>query len=54
MARSSAQRQPTAAGSRNAATIYHHMEVPIDTQYQDATGRPRRIQESGDVVRELL
>ena len=37
-----------------AATIYHHMEVPIDTQYLDATGRPRRILETGEVVRELL
>ncbi len=26
-----------------AATIYHHLEVPLNTTYQDATGRPRFV-----------
>jgi hypothetical protein len=37
-----------------AATIYHHMDVPLNTHYLDPTGRPRPIVESGTVIRELL
>ena len=38
-----------------AATIYHHMGVPLDTTYLDHRGRPRYIvQENGQVIRELL
>jgi hypothetical protein len=37
-----------------AATIYHHMDVPLDTHYLDTTGRPRPIVESGSVIRELI
>src|SRR5262249_7617108 len=37
-----------------AATIYHHMDVPLETTYTDPTGRPRAIIENGGVIRELL
>jgi hypothetical protein len=37
-----------------AATIYHHMGVPLDTTYPDTTGRPRYIVEGGSPIRELL
>ena len=37
-----------------AATIYHHMGVPLNTHYLDPTGRPRPIIDSGSVIRELL
>jgi len=37
-----------------AATIYHHMGVPLNTHYLDPTGRPRPIIESGSVIGELL
>lgn len=37
-----------------AATIYHHMEVPLDTNYVDPSGRPRPIVESGTSIRELI
>lgn len=37
-----------------AATIYHHMGVPLDTTYQDHTGRPRPIIENGRPIAELL
>ncbi|MBI2808114.1 MAG: DUF1501 domain-containing protein [Planctomycetes bacterium] len=37
-----------------AATIYHHMGVPLDTHYLDPTGRPRPIIQSGGVIRELV
>jgi hypothetical protein len=36
-----------------AATIYHHMDVPLNAHYLDPTGRPRPIVESGNVIREL-
>ena len=36
-----------------AATIYRHMGVPLDTTYVDHQGRPRRIVESGEPIREL-
>lgn len=37
-----------------AATIYKHMEVPLDTQYVDAKGRPHYVvQEDGEPVGEL-
>lgn len=37
-----------------AATIYHHMGVPLSTTYQEPSGRPRAIVESGSVINELL
>ena len=37
-----------------AATIYHHMQVPLGTTYEDARGRPRYIVEDGEPIRELL
>jgi hypothetical protein len=38
-----------------AATIYHHMGVPLDAMYTDGTGRPRAIVEAGGApIRELL
>jgi uncharacterized protein (DUF1501 family) len=38
-----------------AATIYQHMGVPLETLYEDATGRPRPIVENGgQVISELL
>jgi hypothetical protein len=37
-----------------AATIYHHMGVPLETTYLDTTGRPRSIVEGGGVIRELI
>jgi hypothetical protein len=37
-----------------AATIYHHMGVPLDTTYIDKTGRPRNVVENGKPIKELL
>lgn len=37
-----------------AATIYRHMEVPLDTTYLDTTGRPRSIVDSGKPIAELF
>jgi hypothetical protein len=37
-----------------AATIYHHMDVPLDATYPDTSGRPRFIVENGQPIRELL
>ncbi len=37
-----------------AATIYHHMGVPLNTHFADPSGRPRPIIESGNVIRELI
>jgi hypothetical protein len=38
-----------------AATIYQHMGVPLDTMYEDGTGRPRPVVENGGkVISELL
>jgi hypothetical protein len=38
-----------------AATIYHHMEVPLHETYLDDNGRPRFIvQENGQPIRELI
>ena len=37
-----------------AATIYHHMGVPLDTTYLDGTGRPRPIVVDGEPIRELF
>ena len=38
-----------------AATIYHHMGVPLDTTYTDDQGRPLHIvQENGQPIRELV
>ncbi|MSQ96329.1 MAG: DUF1501 domain-containing protein [Gemmataceae bacterium] len=36
-----------------AATIYHHMDVPLNTHYLDPSGRPRGIVEGGSVIQEL-
>jgi hypothetical protein len=37
-----------------AATIYHHMGVPLDATYLDPVGRPRAIVENGRPIAELL
>jgi hypothetical protein len=38
-----------------AATIYHHMGVPLDTTYLDPTGRPHQVvQGDGKVIGELV
>jgi hypothetical protein len=37
-----------------AATIYHHMGVPLDATYLDTVGRPRAIVEDGRPISELL
>jgi hypothetical protein len=37
-----------------AATIYHHMGVPLDASYLDTSGRPRHIVENGRPIGELL
>jgi len=37
-----------------AATIYHHMGVPLDATYPDHQGRPRYIVENGGPIRELI
>ena len=37
-----------------AATIYHHMGVPLDATYNDGTGRPRFIVEYGKPIGELV
>jgi hypothetical protein len=38
-----------------AATIYHHMQVPLEGTYQDDRGRPRFIvQENGTPLKELI
>jgi hypothetical protein len=37
-----------------AATIYHHMGVPLDATYSDTLGRPHYIVENGQPLRELL
>ena len=36
------------------ATIYQAMGLPLDTHYEDATGRPTSIVENGQPIRELL
>lgn len=36
-----------------AATIYHHFGVPLDTTYEDSSGRPRYVIEHGEPIREL-
>jgi hypothetical protein len=37
-----------------AATIFHHMGVPLDAGYVDPTGRPRRVVDEGRVIAELV
>jgi hypothetical protein len=37
-----------------AATIYHHMGVPLDATYLDPNGRPRYIVENGQPLAELI
>jgi hypothetical protein len=37
-----------------AATIYHHMGVPLDATYLEPSGRPRSIVENGKPIRELI
>ncbi len=37
-----------------AATIYHHMGVPLDAVYLDPTGRPRAIVDRGAPLAELM
>jgi len=36
------------------ATIYHTLGIPLDTHYEDSTGRPVSIIDSGRPIRELL
>lgn len=36
-----------------AATIYHHMGVPLEATYLDHPGRPRYTIENGEPIREL-
>lgn len=38
-----------------AATIYHHMGIPLDTTYVDNRGRPIHIMDGpGEPIRELI
>jgi hypothetical protein len=37
-----------------AATIFHHVGVPLDAGYVDPTGRPRRVVDEGKVIAELV
>jgi len=37
-----------------AATLYQYMGVPLDTTYQDPTGRPRYVVEHGKPIAELF
>jgi Protein of unknown function (DUF1501) len=37
-----------------AATIYRHMDVPLETTYLDPSGRPRPIVDNGAPIAELL
>ncbi|MBM3836568.1 MAG: DUF1501 domain-containing protein [Verrucomicrobia bacterium] len=37
-----------------AATIYHHFGVPLDAAYLDHQGRPLRIVEHGEPIREFI
>ena len=37
-----------------AATIYHHMGVPLSATYLDFNGRPRPIVDQGEPIRELI
>ena len=37
-----------------AATIYHHMGVPLGATYTDLGGRPRRIVDHGEPIKELI
>ena len=37
-----------------AATIYHHMGVPLDATYLDFRGRPRHVVEKGKPIAELI
>ncbi len=37
-----------------AATIYHHFGIPHDATYLDHGGRPNRLVEQGEPIRELL
>jgi hypothetical protein len=47
------QERPVTPGDL-AATIYHHMGVPLDAGYVEATGRPRPFVEDGSPIGELL
>ena len=37
-----------------AATIFHHMGVPVDVTYEDHQRRPRFVVEQGEPIRELV
>lgn len=37
-----------------AATIYHHMGVPLDATYVDGSGRPRYLIDHGEPIAELI
>jgi len=47
------QNRPVTPGDL-AATIYHHMGVPLDGAYVDFLGRPRAIVENGQPIAELI
>lgn len=47
------QNRPVTPGDL-AATIYHHMGVPLDGAYTDFFGRPRPIVENGQPIAELI
>lgn len=36
------------------ATLYRHMQVPLDTQYLDPRGRPRYVVDGGQPIAELF
>ena len=36
------------------ATIYHTLGIPLDTHYEDSSGRPQGIVDMGQVIQELL
>ena len=44
----------TATPGDLAATIYQHLEVPLDGTYLDHQGRPRYIVENGAPIAELV
>ena len=37
-----------------AATIYHHMGVPLDTTYLDPRGQPLHVVQNGKPIKELI
>ena len=37
-----------------AATVYHHLGVPLNSTYQDHQGRPVYILDEGSAIKELI